>query len=307
MDTLKEYLSGTYWRQMFLSPETLQAFLSALGFFWLLTEIAAFIQESWKADLQSGWKIFFLASVIYTFWNRRPIVAVWDRINGSDVKIEIRIADIFGIKAAYVISTNTSFDTVVSRALISADSLQGNFTRRYYDKVDHLDAEIIESVKDETILSVRKSRVGGKENLYGVGTVAKVCPRGQTAYLVAIAELNEHGIAQSGFEDVKVSLATLWSYISARGGYDKIAIPVLGTGHGRINVPRDVVVKEIIKSFIAACSERKFASKLTVVISPTDYHENGIDIHELEEFVRYSCRYAEINPNVGRGAGTPIA
>lgn len=307
MDTFKEYLSGTYWRKTFFSPETFKTLLSALGFFWLLTEIAAFIQESWKADLQSGWKIFFLVSVAYTIWDRRPIVVVWDRINGSDIKIEIRIADIFCVKAAYVISTNTSFDTVVNETVISAASLQGKFTNKYYDKIAHLDAEIDDSIKDENVLSTRKSRVGGKESLYGVGTVAKVCPRGQTAYLVAIAELNEHGIAQSSFENVKVSLAALWGYISARGGYDQIAIPVLGTGHGRINIPRETVVKEIIKSFIAACSERKFASMLTVVISPKDYHENGIDIHELEEFVRYSCRYAEINPNVGRGAGTPIS
>ncbi len=104
--------------------------------------------------------------------------------------------------------------------------------------------------------------------MYPIGTVAKVTPKGHTAYLLAISELNEHGVAKSSFEAVKTALAALRNFISSKGGYDALAIPVLGTGHGRISTPRSVVIKEIIRSFVAACSERKFAKKLTVVISP---------------------------------------
>lgn len=65
------------------------------------------------------------------------------------------------------------------------------------------------------------------------------------------------------------------------------------------------MIKEIIRSFVAACSERKFAKKLTVVVSPKDYHDNELDIYELGDFLKYACRYTEIMPPK-RGLGTAI-
>ena len=305
MDTIKGYLLGAYWRRTFFSTETISAFLSAVGLFWLITEVSAFIVESWKSQLQSAWPYFIAASGLYAIWRQRPVISRCERLDGTDIWIEVRIADIFSIKAAYVISTNTSFDSAVNDHLISRHSLQGVFTDRYYDKIEHLNGDLDQSLQHEVATGNRPSKVGGKSQLFPIGTVAKVTPNGQTAYLLAISELNEHGVAESSFEAVKTALASLWNFVPSKGGYGPLAIPVLGTGHGRLSTPRSVVIKEIIRSFVAACSERKFADKLTVVISPKDYHDNGLDIYELGDFLKYSCRYAEITPSK-RGAGTAI-
>jgi hypothetical protein len=306
MDTLKGYLLVAYWRRTFLSPDTATAFLSAIGFFWLITEISAFIVESWKGQLQNAWPYFLGFSALYTIYRQRPVISKCERLDGTDIRIEIRIADIFSIKAACVISTNTSFDSVVNDRIISHQSLQGMFTVLFYDKSEHLDRDLDHALLHEQATGKRQSKVGGKSKLYPIGTVAKVTPKGRTAYLLAISELNEHGVAESNFEAVKTALAALWNFVSSKGGYDAIAIPVIGTGHGRINTPRDVVIKEIIRSFVAACSERKFSSKLTVVISPRDYHDNELDIYELGDFLKYACRYSEIEP-AKRGSGTAIS
>lgn len=306
MDILKGYLLPTYWRKIFLTSETAETFLSALGLFWLLTEISAFINSSWKPSLQSAWPYFAVASIAYTLWRRKPVLSVEERLDGTDIRIEIRIADIFTLQAAYVISTNTTFDTTISSSLISENSLQGSFTRRYYDKEEYLDADIETALKDEQRVSTRPSRVGGKSDQYAIGTVAKITPKNQTVYLLAIAQLNENGVAESSFEDVRNSLAALWTFISSRGNYEPLAIPILGTGHGRINTPRDVVIKEIIRSFIAACSERKFTNKLTIVISPNDYHDHELDIHEIGEFLKYACKYT-MNGSQTQGAGNAVA
>lgn len=303
MDTLKAYLLSNYWRRTFFAPETVTTFLAALGFFWLLTEISSFIVDAWKAQLQALWMYFLVTSVVYTLWVRRPIISMCERLNGSDVRIEIRIADIFSLSTAQVISTNTTFDTEVNETLISSRSLQGAFTQKYYDKSEHLDADIISALQSEPVVSTRDSRVGGKREKYGIGTVALVSPKGKTTYLLAISELNENGVAESSFENVKQALASLWGFVSSKGRYEPLSIPILGTGHGRISTPRDVVVREIVKSFVAACSERKFTSKLTITIAPRDYHDHELDIYELGEFLKYVCRYTEISPN-RQGGGT---
>lgn len=305
MDTIKGYLLGPYWRRTFFSTETATAFLSAIGFFWLATEVSAFVVDSWKYKLQAAWPYFLVASIGYAVWRRRPVVARCERLNGTDIWIEIRIADIFSIRAAYVISTNTSFDSTVSETLISKKSLQGVFTDRYYDKVEHLEGDLIAALQHQNSCGERPSRVGGKSKVFPIGTVARVSPKGQTVYLLAIADLNEFGVAKSSFEAVKTALASLWNFVSSKGEYGPLAIPVLGTGHGRLTTPRSDVIKEIVRSFVAACTEKKFANKLTVVISPKDYHENGLDIYELGDFLKYACRYTEIAPT-GREAGTEI-
>lgn len=305
MDTIRGYLLGSYWRRTFFSASTATAFLSAVGFFWLITEISAFIVEAWKSQLQSAWPYFLAVSALYTIWRQRPVISRCEKLDGTDIRIEIRIANIFSVKAAYVISTNTSFDSAINERLISSQSLQGAFTEKFYDKTEHLDGDLDQALQHETATGHRPSKVGGKSQLYPIGTVAKVTPKGHTAYLLAISELNEYGVAESSFEAVKNALAALWNFVSSKGGYSALAVPVIGTGHGRINTPRDVVVKEIVRSFVAACSERKFASKLTVVISPKDYHDNELDIYELGDFLKYTCRYTEIAPPK-RGVGTAI-
>ena len=303
MDTLRAYFLGHYWRRTFLTTATATTFLAALGFFWLFTEISAFVVDEWKAPLQALWKYFLVVAVGYTLWHRRPLIAVCERLNGSDIRIEIRIADIFSMPTAQVISTNTTFDTKVNEKLISARSLQGAFTLRFYEKSEHLDTDLISALQSEEVVSSRESKVGGKRDRYAIGTVATVSPKGKTTYLLAISELNANGVAKSSFENVKQALAALWGFISSKGSYEPLTIPIVGTGHGRINTPRDVVVREIVRSFVAACSERKFTNKLTITIAPRDYHDHELDIYELGEFLQYVCRYSEISPK-HQGSGT---
>jgi len=305
MDTLKGFFLANYWRKTFFTTGTVTAFLSALGFFWLLTEISAFVVESWKTQLQSAWMYFIALSAIYTLWSRKPVLVIKERLNNTDIQIEVRISNIFSIPAAYVISTNTTFDTEVNEKIISTKSIQGAFTNHFYDNIQHLDSDIANALEYEDIASSRASNVGGKTDLYNIGAVAKIMPKKQSAYLLAISQLNKDGVAESSFEDVKIALASLWNYISSKGSYEPLAIPILGTGHGRINTPRDVVIKEIIRSFIAACSERKFTNKLTVVIAPRDYHDHALDIYEIGEFLKYVCKYTEIfSTTVGTGKAT---
>jgi len=83
-------------------------------------------------------------------------------------------------------------------------------------------------------------------------------------------------------------------------------MPVLGTGFGRLRQTREEVVREIIKAFVAACSEMTFADKLTIVISPQDMLKNNISLEELGLFLRHECTYACFSTDAQAQTGTPV-
>ena len=83
-------------------------------------------------------------------------------------------------------------------------------------------------------------------------------------------------------------------------------MPVLGTGHTRINVSREAMIREIISSFIPACSEKKFCEKLTIVIWRKDYLESRINLQKLGDYLQHLCEYADIRSRTDTGAGEEI-
>ena len=259
---------------------------------WLVIEILSHFWpefEQWsRNNLGLLITIFLLGlatGIGWFLWKCAKMVSVEHELERQDISIEIRIDDIFNFEGAFIISTNTTFDTDMSNGLISEKSLQGQFTKRYYDKEEHLDQELAAALMQETsTLDRTKPR---KQQRYEIGTVAKVSPRGQLVYLVAIADLNEHGVASSSLNNVRESLGKLWYYIGNQGGFDPLIIPILGTGHSRIPVSRQQIIIEIIKSFIAACSEKKFCEKLTIVVFEEDYRKNGMDLGEFSNYLQF--------------------
>ena len=202
---------------------------------------------------------------------------------------------------------NTTFDTSISENIISPDSLQGQFTGKYYDAEEHLDADLERSLENKEFTTLDDGRKG-KIRKYTNGTVAKVEPREKVAYWVAIADMNEHGIASSSREQVLEALGELWQYVSERGDLGELAVPVLGTGRARIaRTSREDMIREIISSFIAASSESKFCDKLTIVIAEGDYRKQKMDLRELGRYLEHCCRYTHRYDATGSTVGEPIS
>ena len=68
-------------------------------------------------------------------------------------------------------------------------------------------------------------------------------------------------------------------------------MPILGTGFGLLPQPRTDIIQEIIKSFVAACSERTLCEILTIVITPKDWVTHDISLSDLESFLQHECTY----------------
>lgn len=296
-NTFPLFTSINYWKYIIYDRKTLETFFTGLGILWVIVSITDYF---FSTQPITGW-LFFSLTFLYVLWARQPQNFIIERLNGRDLEIKIIIGNIFEIPGARIISTNTTFDTRFGN-VIAKDSLQGQFTIKYYNDISHLDYDLNKALEKIEHEEVSELKVEKKK--YPIGTIAKLRAKEENFYLVAIAHLNEHGATQTTFEDVKDCLVKIWKYIEDAGNMEPLVIPLIGSGRCRLTQTRNVLVKEIIKSFIAACSTRKLCEKLTIVISHYDYKNHNIDLHELGEYLRLQCKYTEFrNDELGGGTG----
>ena len=277
---------------------------------WIVIEILShfFAEfEQWSGgNLSLFSAIAVLGLVIGIFWflcKCAKMLSVSQKLRSTDIVIEIQVDDIFNIEGAFVIGTSSTFDTDLS--LMPEDSVQGQFTHKYYDNAEHLDHDIKKELEDRKYDVIEDNR-RGKKNRYEIGTVVKLQPQKQVTYLVAAADMNEHGKDSGSLEDMKEGWGDLWDYIRERGELVPLVMPVLGTGHAGINIPREDMIREIISSFIAACSEKKFCEKLTIVVWQKDYREHDINLQKLGDYLQHLCEYTDIRDKADTGAGEAI-
>ena len=291
---LAAYFSKNYWKYSVFSVATIETFLAAVALVWGITEPVSWASEEAGRALKAYWPLLGVLAFIGTGLRRRPLLAFTERLRNRDIAIEVRVSDLFSVPGAVVIGATTTFDTLLESTggVISERSLQGQFTKRFYDNIAHLDQDLSRALLGQASVSL-PAQQGRKIQKYDIGAVAKVSIKSRTAYLLAISHLNDHAVAKSSFEDIKNALARIWEFISRRGGTDPLVIPILGTGFSRIIEGRDVVAREIVLSFIAACSMQKFCERLTIVISPVDYSKHDFNMYEFRDYVRHVCRYTE--------------
>lgn len=291
----------------FLSFKTGAAILSVFGSLWLFVEVSVFFFEktTFPDTLREHWYIFLIAGLVISFIISLPKLSFKYKLNNRDIEIELRIGDVFAYPGAIIVGTNTTFDTKVSRQLISEKSIQAQFMRTYYGDETQLDTELsagLSNVKYENLTNKKM----GKKQKYPMGTVVRLNPKERTAYFVAIADINDHGVASSTFENLKEALANLWSYIGQKGLKEDIIVPVLGSGFSRLKQSREEIIREIIISFIASCSEAAFCDKLTIVLNAEDVDRYKIDINELDQYLNYKCKYTAFSSGKEAIAGIPV-
>lgn len=282
------------------------ATLSSLGVLYTVLKCADYFNLARQSAIQPYWWAFLGAGGIGAIWICRPKLSSACKLKDRDISIEIAIGDVFAFNGALIVGTNTTFDTLISRELIDRTSIQGQFTNNYYGDHTSLDNELnskLEGVDHEVLNGKRK----GKANRYPIGTVVKLQPKDRTGYFVAICDINEHGSASGNFEQLKEALLQLWIFIGSHGAKEQLIMPVLGTRFMRLKPNRQVVTQEIIKSFIAACSEKTFCEKLTIVLHEKDVLDNKIDIDALGSYLQHLCRYTEFSTDTAERTGTAVS
>jgi hypothetical protein len=251
--------------------------LRAFGVLWLVVEIASFFNNELAIAIKSYWWMFLLLGLGYPVYHFLfPKRRFKFKINNKDITIELVIGDIFKEQGPIIIGSNTRF--VISSDIISSSSIQGLFSDKYFADREEINKQIKLQIKDEVSSPF--------------GTTITIKSTERTGYFCAIADINQNGVARSNVENIRVSLAGLWSYLSSNAEKDILNIPILGSGFSRVSTPREDLVKEIIRSFIASTSDHTFCDGIRLVIYKKDIKKYDINVDQLVDFIKYSCIYS---------------
>jgi hypothetical protein len=84
-----------------------------------------------------------------------------------------------------------------------------------------------------------------------------------------------------------------------KGAFEKYLPAVLNTQQSqapkkRVMVEsREEIIREILQSFVAACSSRKPCEKLVIVIATKDYYDLEMNLEELGDYLLHICKYTD--------------
>jgi len=278
------YLTRSYWKDTIFTRRGGTDFLAAVGALNLLFGLLDFFRLVPKETIPKGMFFVLLAiAALYVLVTRRPKLKVSYKVPRRDLCIEVRIADLLDSKEDIVVSSNTTFDTDISSGLINPKSIQGQVLLRFFDgKSEELDKQIRKSL---TGAEHADALSPGKKRRYPIGTVAKVTAHSKNFYFLAMAELNEHGTAQSDAGKLDQALDGLWAFVSKRGEFGPLAIPAIGSGRGRVQLPRRRIVEMIAQSFAYASREKIFANKLSIVLHPEDARQQEVNLFAVKDYL----------------------
>lgn len=284
----KSIATFSFWRYAVFSREALVKLFAVVGALYSFMEIMDFLSIYTK-DHYSKYAIvpIVLAALAYVIFTRRPVSKVSYKIPQKDYTFEVKIGDLFTEPCDVVISTSTTFDTNISDGLISPDSLQGQLALRVFQgNTAEIDQQLDAGLQH--VAHTTRTAAPGKNKEYPIGTVAKVALPGKNFYFVAMSRLNEHGTARSTVRNIEDALTGLWQFVADQGELRTLAIPLMGTGRGRIDLPRKKMVERIAQSFADASKEKIFSNRLVIVIRPEDAENFGVNLFEVRDYLTRS-------------------
>lgn len=269
--------SAAYWRYVLFSRAGAASVFAIFGAVILVVEAMDFFNVYTRDKYASyAFPFFFLLSLGVSIAIRRPIKSVAMEFPSSDFSVEVRIDDLFDSAGAIMISTNTTFESDVAGGKISPDSLQGQFTAKYFTGNQN---ELITQINDSC------QNINGSAP-YPMGTTLPITTHGKTFYLTVMATLNDQGNASTTLEDVKEALQGLWSHVRNAGELQELAVPLVGTGRGRIDLPRRKMIALIAESFVVASKNGKLSDRLAIVIRPEDARKFEVNLYDVKDHLR---------------------
>ncbi|BCM25203.1 macro domain-containing protein [Methyloradius palustris] len=266
--------SKAYWQYIFISRAGIESILAIYGGIYLIAESLDFFSIYTKDKYGAyAFVIFFILSVVISILIRRPIKSILLEFKSIDINLEVRIDDLFEVSGAVMVSTNTIFEADVAGGKIAHNSLQGQFTSKYFTGNQN---ELINKINYE----LNKLQLSKP---YPMGTTITINTHGKAFYLNAMSELNSQGNASTTLDDIEQALAGLWKHVRDEGELQELVLPVIGTGRGRINQSRKKIISIMAESFIKTSILGKFTGKLIIVIRSEDADNFKVNLYDIKD------------------------
>lgn len=284
---LRSFRTKSYWTYALWSVDSVKTFMAVVGGIWLFIDIFSTLKVFNKEDLSLWYLIpLTILGLIIVIFTRRPVKKITYKYPGQDLQIEVRIGNLFDVPGQKIISTNTTFDTDIARGIISPNSLQGQFTERFFPgNLPALDVELNRGLHGLPTIKVQKR--SGKADRYELGTTVKFNMAGQFFYWFAMADLNQNNTAKTTLKNVQQALDGLWEFIETKGEKLTTVIPLIGSGLGRLATSRKKLIAIISQSFVNASENQIFADKLIIVVHPSDIDKSGLNLFEVKDLLHH--------------------
>lgn len=287
-------------RWLFNFKSIVADFVTGIGLFWLLVSIASYsTNSSIDVYLKNVWLflIAFFIIIIITLFKNKPKTSFSYKLRDKDSFIEVKVGDIFRNPGALVVPINNHFDVSLGGNVRKAKSIQNKVISEYYSgKEEHLETDIAKKIKVS-------------HSPFDIGTTIEINQKSKTFYLLVNSVKKTNNRVESSIDDFLLSLTKLWTYIALESGRNSvISIPLISTAHGRTtNINRETAIKEIIESYIDASKSLNITDRLIISIHPDDLNKGNIDLDELDDFLRFSCRHYKITTFSDKPEGQEVS
>ncbi|MGQ4668794.1 macro domain-containing protein [Metabacillus halosaccharovorans] len=210
-------------------------------------------------------------------------------LSAPNSKVSIKIGDLLEEKGHLVIGINDVFDTEIGE-VIKENSIQGQFLSRIYNSNQALlDKDIEDALSSRNISPIiDMDKIRGKNSRYPIGTTISLGSGKNKYFLTAYSYMGKDLKAQSSIDNLWHSLNNLWEEIRVKGQGTKVSMGILGAGLARIpSARKDILIKLIILSFVAASKIEFITDELTIVIHESDLQY--INMVELKNTLNKLC------------------
>ena len=288
---IRALFSSHIWKLSFSFKRFFINWLSVFAIIWTLVDFAVFFfsknaNQPWKPPV---W-IVLSVGILIAVWNCRPRLSrkVW--LKDQDVSINLVVDNMFNRREATVI---IPVNTLFLHEHVDDKAIQIQYRNKFFEDIVSFERILQDQLQNEPhqIITYKNKQI----RKYPAGTVVRIeTPKQKikAAYLVATADLNEHGRATPDRILKQKALTSLWDYIAKKGSKESIVIPIIGSGRGRINVTRFELIHDIVNSFLEVIRECKFTEELTIVIDPKAFIRHEYSLDEIEEYLKYVAKYA---------------
>ncbi|MCK5059757.1 MAG: hypothetical protein KAR00_01250 [Candidatus Pacebacteria bacterium] len=274
-------------------------FLSCLGFLWLITEIISyfFSSVSERLNLPLIFWCILGSSFLYAIFKNYPKSSHSIKIRDRDSCIELKIGDAFNVKGSQIVPFNNYFDTSLNGNVKEAKSIQNKLIKDYFNNDSkQLDDKI-------------KEKINIRDTPFEIGKVIEIEKQKKKLfknkikrfYLLVNSKKQKNDRVKSSIDDFMLSLNGLWEFLSSDSSKDEsIVIPLINAQHGRNpELTREIIIKQIIDTFIDTSKYKAICEKLIIVIHPSDLKKGNLKFDELIKYQLFQCKNyksIEFNP-----------
>lgn len=218
------------------------------------------------------------------------LIKVWPKdsfsesFSNPDVKIGIKVGNIFDQVGHLVIGFSDTFDTEVGD-VISNTSLQGQFLMSMYgNNKMKLDSDLEALLQnEESTEDMTKTR--GKNKRYKIGTVVALNGQNRKFFCCAYSNMGSDLKATSDINNLWLALQNLWVKIRKEGEQKTVVLPVIGTNLARVSgISYKLPIDLILLSFIINSRVEPISKELVLMIKEED--KDKINMIEMQDFLK---------------------